>query len=179
MQLVNLSTPANYFHALRRQVLAPLAKPAGRPGAQGAAAPSRLASRRWPSFAGGFRTVIADERKARRVVMATGKLAVLLERARERAGIDDVALVRLEQLYPLDAATLDRALAPYRGAELVWAQEEPENMGYFGWLDRRLEAIAGRRWRLVTRPASPAPASGPEKWDEALLNAVIAAALEG
>ena len=52
-------------------------------------------------------------------------------------------------------------------------------MGYFGWLDRRLEAIAGRRWRLVTRPASPSAASGPRQWDEAHLKSVIAAAMEG
>ena len=58
-------------------------------------------------------------------------------------------------------------------------QEEPENMGYFGWLDRRLEAVAGRRWRLVTRPASPSASSGPKQWDDAHLKAVISAALEG
>jgi 2-oxoglutarate dehydrogenase E1 component len=111
--------------------------------------------------------------------MATGKLAVLLDKARYEDGRTDVALIRLEQLYPLDAAALARALAPHGEAELVWAQEEPENMGYFGWLDRRLEAIAGRRWRLVTRPASPSAASGPKQWDDARLKAVIAAALGG
>jgi 2-oxoglutarate dehydrogenase E1 component len=178
LQVVNLSTPANYFHALRRQVLAPLAKPlvvlAPKALLRHAGATSALAD-----LAGGFRTVIAERRPARRVVMATGKLAVLLQRARDEAGADDVALVRLEQLYPLDADALTRALAPHGDAELVWAQEEPENMGYFGWLDRRLEAAAGRRWRLVTRPASPSAASGPKQWDDAHLKAVIAAALGG
>jgi 2-oxoglutarate dehydrogenase E1 component len=180
LQVVNLSTPANYFHALRRQVLAPLSKPlvvlAPKTLLRHAGAASPLAE-----FAAGFRSVIAEARPAhspvRRVVTATGKLAVLLERARDEAGRDDVALIRLEQLYPLDADALARALAPFGGAELVWAQEEPENMGYFGWLDRRLEAIAGRRWRLVTRPASPSASSGPKQWDDAHLKAVIAAAL--
>jgi 2-oxoglutarate dehydrogenase E1 component len=74
---------------------------------------------------------------------------------------------------------LARALAPYRDAELIWAQEEPENMGYFGWLDRRLEAVAGRRWRLVSRPASPSASSGPKQWDDAHLQALISTALEG
>ena len=105
LQVVNLSTPANYFHALRRQVLAPLAKPlvvlAPKALLRHAGATSPLAD-----LAGGFRTVIAEARPApcpaRRVVMATGKLAVLLERARDEAGLDDVALIRLEQLYPLD-----------------------------------------------------------------------------
>ena len=102
-----------------------------------------------------------------------------IERARREEDHGDVALIRLEQLYPPDAKALGEALAPHRDAELVWAQEEPENMGYFGWLDRRLEAIAGRRWRLVTRPASPSAASGPRQWDEAHLKSVIAAAMEG
>jgi 2-oxoglutarate dehydrogenase E1 component len=177
LQVVNLTTPANYFHALRRQVLAPLSKPLV------VLAPKTLLRHQGcvsplADLAGGFRSIIAEQRHARRVVMATGKLAVLLERARKEGGHADVALIRLEQLYPLDAGALERALAPYRGAELVWAQEEPENMGYFGWLDRRLEAIAGRRWRLVTRPASPSAASGPRQWDEAHLKSVIAAAME-
>ena len=178
IQVVNLSTPANYFHALRRQVLAPLSKPLvvlapkallRHPGCTSALA----------DLSAGFRTVIAEERPARRVVMATGKLAVLLDKARHDAGRTDVALIRLEQLYPLDTAALAEALAPYGDAELIWAQEEPENMGCFGWLDRKLEAVAGRRWRLVTRPASPSAASGPKQWDDAHLKDVIATALEG
>lgn len=178
MRLVNLSTPANWFHALRRQVLSPLAKPLVLLAPKALLRHGRCVSR-LDDLAGSFQPVIAEDRPARRVVMSTGKLSVLLEAARDEAGIDDVALIRLEQLYPLDDAALAHALAPYADAELVWAQEEPENMGYFCWLDRRLEAIAGRRWRLVTRPASPSAASGPKKWDDAHLRAVIARALEG
>ena len=118
--------------------------------------------------------MIATHRKAKRVIMSTGKLAVLLEQA-----APDAALIRLEQLYPLPEQALRDALAPYRDAELIWAQEEPENMGYFQWLDRKLEAIAGRPWRLVTRPASPAASSGPKKWDDRALKAVISEAVEG
>src|SRR5690606_15718984 len=85
MRLVNLSTPANYFHALRRQVLSPLAKPlvvlAPKALLRHARCVSRLAD-----FAGGFRPVIAEKRAARRVVMSTGKLSVLLEAARAEAG---------------------------------------------------------------------------------------------
>ena len=179
MRLVNLSTPANYFHALRRQVLSPLAKP------MVVLAPKALLRHpgcvsRLEDFAGLFRPVVAEERPAaRRVVMSTGKLSVLLEAARKEAGIDDVALIRLEQLYPLDAQSLSQTLETYGDAELVWAQEEPENMGYFALLDRQLEAVAGRRWRLVSRPASPSAGSGPKKWDDAHLKAVIARALEG
>lgn len=177
IQVVNLSTPANYFHALRRQMKADWRKPLiilapktllRHPGAK-----SRLRD-----LSGSFRSVIADGRPAKRVVLSTGKLSVLLEAERDKRGAD-VALIRLEQLYPLDTHALSAALTSYPDAELVWAQEEPENMGYFGWLDRKLEAIAGRRWRLVTRPASPSASAGPKTWDDARLRAVIDEALEG
>ena len=130
-------------------------------------------------LAAGFQPVIAGTgRDARRVVAATGKLAVLLEEALAKSPDPRIALVRLEQLYPLDSAALAAALAPHPGADLVWAQEEPENFGYFQWLDRRLEDIAGRRWRLVSRPASPSASAGPKVWDDRHLQAVIDAALD-
>ena len=115
---------------------------------------------------------------ARRVVLSTGKLSVLLEEALEKSGTSGIALIRLEQLYPFDADAVARAVAAHPGAELVWAQEEPENFGYFQWLDRRLEAIAGRRWRLIGRPASPSASAGPKVWDDRHLQAVIDAALD-
>lgn len=171
IQVVNLSTPANLFHALRRQVLAKWRKPlvvlAPKALLRHPAAKSKLSA-----LSGSFQPVIATHRRAKRVIMSTGKLAVLLEQADP-----DAALIRLEQLYPLPEQALRDALAPYPEAELVWAQEEPENMGYFQWLDRKLEAITGRPWRLVTRPASPAASSGPKKWDDRALKAVISDAV--
>ncbi len=177
VQVMNLSTPANYFHALRRQLKANWRKPliilAPKTLLRHPAAKSSLRDLSW-----GFRSVIEEARPAKRVVLSTGKLSVLLEAERDKRGAD-VALIRLEQLYPLDTNALSEALTPYPDAELVWAQEEPENMGYFGWLDRKLETIAGRRWRLVTRPASPSASAGPKTWDDARLRAVIDEALEG
>jgi 2-oxoglutarate dehydrogenase E1 component len=167
IQVVNLSTPANFFHALRRQVLAKWRKPLvvlapkallRHPGAKSALS----------DLSGTFQPVITRAGSPERVVMSTGKLSVLLEQANP-----DATLIRLEQVYPLPEQALRDALAPYPDAELIWAQEEPENMGYFQWLDRKLEAITGRNWRLVTRPASPAAASGPKKWDDRALKAVI------
>jgi len=126
----------------------------------------------------GFQTVIGETVKnLSRAVLCTGKLAYYLDAARRERGIGDIALIRLEQLYPLDQAALAAALKPYRKAELVWAQEEPENMGYFGWLDRRLERIAGRPFRLVSRPSAPSPSVGPKKWNDAGLAVVIDGAL--
>jgi 2-oxoglutarate dehydrogenase E1 component len=122
--------------------------------------------------------VIGEKVKnARRVVLCTGKLYHFLDVARRERGVGDVALIRIEQLYPLDEAALAAALKPYRKAELVWAQEEPENMGYFAWLDRRLVRIAGRSFRRVSRQAMASPATGPKKWNDAEFAAVIDAAL--
>ena len=175
IQVVNPSAPANIFHALRRQVMAEWRKPLvvlapktllRHPGAR-----SSLSE-----FSTVFQSVIAESPPKPRVVLSTGKLAVLLEAERDRTGAD-VALIRLEQLYPLDTAALSKALEPFADAELIWAQEEPENMGYFNWLDRQLEAISGRRWTCVSRPASPSASSGPKAWDDAHLRRVIATAL--
>jgi 2-oxoglutarate dehydrogenase E1 component len=181
IRVVNASTPANFFHALRRQIAAPLRKPLV------VLTPKALL--RHPGCVSGladmapgthFRNVIAEMVPgARRVVMCSGKLSYYLDAARLERGIADVALVRLEQLYPLDQAAIRAALQPYPGAEIVWAQEEPENMGYFGWLDRRLETIAGKRVGLISRPAAPSPAVGPKKWNDAEFAAVINAALGG
>ncbi|MEM7211024.1 MAG: 2-oxoglutarate dehydrogenase E1 component [Pseudomonadota bacterium] len=175
IQVINPSTPANYFHVLRRQVLADWKKPlvvlAPKTLLRHPAAKSRLIG-----FEVGFESVTSDVRTAPRVVMSTGKLSVLLEQERNRLGAD-VALIRLEQLYPLDAPAIAEAVARYPEAELIWAQEEPENMGYFLWLDRKLEAATGRRWTCVSRPASPSASAGPKKWDDAHLERVIADAL--
>src|SRR5690606_19909324 len=80
--------------------------------------------------------------------------------AREKAGDNTVAIVRFEQLYPLDAERVREALAPFDGAELVWVQEEPENQGAWGRMSHALPAIVGRDVRVVSRPASASPASG-------------------
>jgi 2-oxoglutarate dehydrogenase E1 component len=179
IRVVNASTPANFFHALRRQVCGDFRKPLvvltpkvllRHPGCV-----SRL-DEMGPGT--GFRSVIGEAVPgARRVVLCSGKLFYFLDVARRERGIEDLALLRLEQLYPLDETAMAEALAPYSGAELVWAQEEPENMGYFSWLDRRLERIAGRRVKLVSRPAMASPATGPKKWNEAEFAAVIDGAL--
>ena len=175
IQVINPSTPANYFHALRRQVLAEWRKPlivlAPKTLLRHPAAKSSLAE-----LEGVFQPVIPERRSASRIVMSTGKLAVLLEQERDRRGAD-VALVRLEQLYPLHSDAIAQIAARYPEAELIWAQEEPENMGYFQWLDRKLEIAKGRRWRCVSRPASPSASAGPKTWDDAHLQRVIDTAL--
>ena len=171
IQVINPSTPANFFHALRRQVVAEWRKPlvvlAPKALLRHPAAKSALSE-----FSAEFVPVIHRKGDVKRVVMSTGKLAVLLE-----AEDSDATLLRLEQFYPFPDAALQTILARYPDADLVWAQEEPENMGYFQWLSPRLEKISGRPWRLVTRPENPAAASGPKSWDDRHLKDVIDTAL--
>jgi 2-oxoglutarate dehydrogenase E1 component len=100
----------------------------------------------------------------RRVLLCSGKIAYELEAERARRGTQDVVIIRLEQLYPFPAEALRAILLPWRDADFAWVQEEPENMGAWSWLDRRLEALlAGLgarapRLRYVGRPESPSPA---------------------
>jgi len=127
-----------------------------------------------------FRTVIPDDmvKRPKRVVLCTGKVYYELLQARGERGLDrKVALVRLEQLWPFPTDAVAAALKPYRTAELVWCEEEPENMGYFRHLAPHLEQAAGRPFRRAGRPASATPAVGVKAWLEAQARALVADAL--
>ena len=106
-----------------------------------------------------------DPARVRRVVLSTGKVYYDLVQAREDAGQDDVALVRLERLYPFPAAEVEATLARYApGAQLVWCQEEPRNMGAWRFVRERFldgdVRASGRLPRYVGRADSASPASG-------------------
>ena len=95
---------------------------------------------------------IAPPEQVRRVVICSGKVYYDLLTERRAHEETDVAIMRLEQLYPFPENTLGRVLAPYRNADVVWCQEEPENMGAWNFVDRRLEKVLGRLDSKVTRP---------------------------
>ena len=166
VQVVNLTTPAQYFHVLRRQVVSPWRKPLVVMSPKSLLRHPAAVSPLEDLAAGGFRTVIADERPApaavTRVLLVSGRLYYDLVEAREKQGRADVAIVRLEQLYPLDDAALAAALAPFpTAAPVVWVQEEPFNMGAWYFLRARAGAgFAGRRLEVVARPESASPATG-------------------
>ncbi|MEI6159302.1 MAG: 2-oxoglutarate dehydrogenase E1 component, partial [Roseococcus sp.] len=136
MRICNFTTPANYFHALRRQLKANYRKPLVVMTPKSLLR-HKLAISSLAEFGpgSGFRYVIpemeaiAPEEKVKRVVLCTGKVYYDLLQERRDKGVTDVALIRLEQLYPFPANSLALALAPYKNAEIVWCQEEPENMG--------------------------------------------------
>jgi len=179
--VANASTPANFFHLLRRQIHWPFRKPlvvlTPKALLRHKACVSSLAE-----FGPGtaFRAVIPDDgvKRARRVVLCTGKVYYELLQARaERKLEKKVALVRVEQLWPFPADAIAAALKPYRKAELIWCEEEPENMGYFRTLAPHLEQAAGRSIRRVGRPAAATPAVGVKSWHAAQARALVADAL--
>ncbi len=174
MQVCNLSTPANYFHALRRQIHRGFRKPLV------IMAPKSLLRAKLSTLAdmgpgtsfhrviGETGQLVANERVAR-VVVCCGKLYHELLAQRSERGLNDVALVRIEQLYPFPAEALATEFAKYPNAEVVWCQEEPQNMGAWQFLDRRIEAVLGdlkvaaSRPRYVGRREAAATATGSMK----------------
>ncbi|WP_137126889.1 2-oxoglutarate dehydrogenase E1 component [Roseomonas sp. HF4] len=190
MRVCNFTTPANYFHALRRQMKANYRKPLVLMTPKSLLR-HKLAVSSLSDFGPGsaFRYVIpetdaiAPEEKVRRVVLCTGKVYYDLLTERREKGIDDVAIVRVEQMYPFPRNSLAKALAPYRGAEVVWCQEEPENMGAWTFMDRRIEAVLGtldikaKRPVFVGREEAASPATGLAKIHQQQQDALVRAAL--
>ncbi len=165
LQIVCPSTPAQYFHCLRRQVLRPWRKPLVVLTPKSLLRHPLCVSPLADFAAGPFRRVLPDDSvsNVRRILLCTGKIYYELAAERDRLGRRDVAIVRVEQLYPLAGQTLAAALDPYPpDTPVVWVQEEPENMGAWWYIRARFgERILGR-WPLtaVRRPASASPATG-------------------
>jgi len=182
MQVVNCSTPANYFHALRRQVHREFRKPlvvmTPKSLLRHKKAVSNMADlAEGSSFhrvmidgaeaqcdVGGV-TLQADD-KIKRVIMCSGKVYFDLIDARAKSGRDDVYILRLEQFYPWPMKSVSQQLTRFKNAELVWCQEEPKNMGGWTFVDPWLELtldrldIKAKRARYVGRPASASTAAG-------------------
>jgi 2-oxoglutarate dehydrogenase E1 component len=176
MQVVNITTPANYFHALRRQMKRNFRKPlvimTPKSLLRLKAAQSNLADM---TDGSSFHRVLPEAEKLKdddavhRVVLCTGKVYYDLAAERAKRSIKDIAIVRLEQIYPFPANTLGAELNRYPNAEVVWCQEEPENMGAWSFVDRPIEqvlsklTVKARRPRYVGRRAAASPATGLNK----------------
>jgi 2-oxoglutarate dehydrogenase E1 component len=167
IQVCNPSTPAQFFHLLRRQVLRPWRKPLAVFTPKSLLRAPVATSHIDELASGGFRRVIADQstidpRGVKRILLTSGKLYYDLAKARADKKRDDVAIVRLEQYYPLTSALSD-VLEPYApGTDLVWVQEEPRNMGAAYFLLANIESHLRQRFsvRVVSRPESASPATG-------------------
>jgi 2-oxoglutarate dehydrogenase E1 component len=179
MQVANCTTPANYFHILRRQLMRDFRKPlilmTPKSLLRHKAAVSPL-SAFGPDET--FHRILLDQAdrasggklaaddKIRRVVISSGKVYYDLVEEREKRGIDNIYLLRLEQLYPFPAKSLAHELARFPNAELTWCQEEPRNMGAFAFVQTYLEwargqvGIANGPLRYAGRPASASTATG-------------------
>jgi 2-oxoglutarate dehydrogenase E1 component len=165
-RVVNLTTPAQVFHALRRQVVSPWRKPlvvmSPKSLLRHPAAVSPLAD----FTEGGFRSVLPDPadpdpKEISRVVLCSGKLYYDLAAGREAYGARHAAIVRIEQLYPLGPDEVAREVRRYgRDVEIVWAQEEPSNMGAWDYVAMHLAPHLPRPPVRVARAPSASPAVG-------------------
>jgi 2-oxoglutarate dehydrogenase E1 component len=169
------STPANYFHLLRRQTLSGRQKPlvVFTPKSMlrlraATSAPEDFTSGHWqpiiPDLTG------PDPADVTRVLLCAGKVYYDLAKAREKREITDTAIIRVEQLYPLPAKEIAAAIATYPSVEdIVWVQEEPANQGAWPFMAMNLPDHLGdgARLRPATRPASASPAAGSHNKHEA------------
>jgi len=165
-QVTQPSTAAQYFHLLRRQALRKWRKPlivfTPKSMLRSVAASSPL--ERFEKAR--FETVLPDleVERSRRVLVATGKVLHELRAERARRKVEDVAIVGLEQLYPFPEAELTAELERQGAREILWVQEEPANMGAFGFVDPILDRVGrGRSVRSVKRTTSASPATGSAK----------------
>ncbi len=200
MQVANCTTPANYFHILRRQLKRDFRKPlilmTPKSLLRHKRAVSTIAELSGESS---FHRLLWDDAqllpnqaiklvkdsKIRRVVLCTGKVYYDLYEEREKRGIDDIYLLRVEQLYPFPAKALITELSRFRNAEMVWCQEEPKNMGAWSFIDPYLEWVLAhidakhQRVRYTGRPAAASPATGLMSKHLAQLAALLEDALGG
>jgi 2-oxoglutarate dehydrogenase E1 component len=181
MQVANCSTPANYFHILRRQLHRNMRKPLVLMTPKSLLRHKRCVSRLGEfGTAATFQRILLDDADMtptqtstlkpdmaiRRVILCSGKVYYDLLEEREKRGIDDVYLLRIEQLYPFPAKGLVTALSRFKNADVVWCQEEPRNMGawffvesYVEWALTQFDGKAHRP-RYAGRPASASTATG-------------------
>jgi 2-oxoglutarate dehydrogenase E1 component len=187
MTVARPSTPASYFHLLRWQALSGRIKPliVFTPKSMLRLKTATSAAAEFTS--GSFRPVLGDPALGttafdgqaagtgpatgpldpagvRRVLLCSGKFYYDLADRRQAAGLSNIAIVRLERLYPLPAAEIAAELSRYPAdAEVVWAQEEPANMGSWPYMGLQLPSVLGRPIVLVSLPPSSAPAAGSAK----------------
>lgn len=165
MVVANITEPSNFFHLLRRQQAWDFRKPCVVMSPKSLLRHPKVISPLKEFTSGRFREVLQDTtvkaKEVKRVVLCTGKVYFDLEEAREKEKNTQVALVRLEQLHPLPKKQLFDVLKSYKGAEVVWVQEEPENMGYWNYLLRLL--YQELPMRVIARKSSASPATGYNK----------------
>lgn len=172
MQVVNCTTPANFYHALRRQLKRNFRKPLIVMTPKSLLRHKRCISTLKDLSKGQFERVIPETEKLKadkdikRLVLTSGKVYYDLLDAREQKGIDDIALVRVEQYYPFPAREIEAELKRYPNAEVMWCQEEPENMGAWRFIGPRIGDLLDNldrtnvRIKYAGRKEAASPAAG-------------------
>jgi 2-oxoglutarate dehydrogenase E1 component len=181
IQVCNLTTPAQYFHVLRRQMKRNFRKPLIIMTPKSLLRHKEAVSPLEHFSTGHFQEVIDDEHaecaRVRRVLLCSGKVYYDLHAGRIKTGTDEVAIIRVEQFYPLRTELLDKILGRYRQArEWAWVQEESQNMGGWTFMDQRLRAL-GYAVEYVGRDASASPATGSLKVHQREQRELVEAAL--
>jgi 2-oxoglutarate dehydrogenase E1 component len=184
IQIVQPTMPVQLFHCLRRQVLRRWRKPLIVMTPKSLLRHPRVTSTLDEFATGRFERILPDpigsrDAEVSRILFCSGKVFFELERERERLARNDVAILRLEQLYPLARETLEAAFRSYRdGTPVYWIQEEPENMGAWKFLKGEFgEALLGRfPFKGVSRPRSASPATGSHSSHKKEQEKLIAAA---
>ena len=173
IQVVNCSTPASFFHALRRQMRRMFRKPLVVMTPKSLLR-HRLATSKLANMGPGtsfHRVMYSDEvlcpdNEVKRVILCSGKVYYDLYQERARRGLKEVFFLRLEQLYPFPFRALTKELGRFPHAEVVWCQEEPRNMGAWAFVEPRIERVLTEIGAVCGRPAyvgrdeAAAPASG-------------------
>ena len=193
-QVANCTTPANYFHILRRQLRRDFRKPLVLMTPKSLLRHKRCVSSKADFMNGStFHRVLLEDRSydkklqkaAKRVVLCSGKVYYDLLEAREAQGLDDVHLMRIEQLYPFPSIALSEELEAFKHCEFVWCQEEPKNMGAWTHVDPYIEDVleqinapAGRAG-YAGRTAAASPATGSNSLHKKQQAALVEEALTG
>lgn len=181
MQVANCTTPANYFHLLRRQLHREFRKPLIVMSPKSLLRHKRCVSTisefgpgssfhrvLWDDaeYKKGSTLALKADKDIKRVIICSGKVYYDLFEAREARGRDDIYILRVEQLYPFPAKSLINELSRFKGAEFVWCQEEPKNMGGWSFMEPNIEWVLdkigakNKRARYAGRPASASTAAG-------------------
>jgi 2-oxoglutarate dehydrogenase E1 component len=200
MQVANCTTPANYYHILRRQMKRDFRKPLILMTPKSLLRHKRAVSSLSEFLPDtSFHRIIKDDAemlpnqvtklekdaKIRRVVLCSGKVYYDLLEEREKRGLNDVYLLRVEQLYPFPLKSLALELSRFKKADVIWCQEEPKNMGAWSFVQDYLEWVlqqaggVSKRARYVGRPASASTAAGQLSNHIAQLNAFLEEAFSG
>ncbi len=182
MVVCNVTTPGNFFHLLRRQLAWNFRKPLVVMSPKSLLRhPACLSDVEEVGPGTAFRPVMTDgsaKGKAsgiRRVILCTGKVYYDIREALDKKAAADIATIRIEQLYPLPQAEIEALLEPYGKAEKVWLQEEPANMGAWGYIHSQLSHFG---LRLISRKAAASPATGYKKLHDENQARIIAEALQ-